>query len=459
MTNKLIIAIITATLTLLPAATISSVVYAAPEAPQLIGTAGDRVNTLTWNQPSGASGSITYTLKVGSTTIYTGTELTYRHTPLTNGTNYTYTVVAADTSTTPNSQSSNTVTLKPSADQSGNMLGYILDSSQAKHLQSQRWCITNDKPWTTALSTCDTGGGAIQAFNKSTSSYVMFEQHQQGGTINCSNATFPYKTNRFTMYVAEQGKRISLYKANGQYYFTSNGLLTKVEVRAEPNSDPDYKCNWTGSFATGQFQISVQQSTYPSTINGGLGFLIGNDIYAAVVSGVNVDYSSSWDAGRFTNRAITASDDGLGDPACNKFDLSCHLSNLSAGFNRGVREMVGLIGDMFKFLWVPDSDSIQNQFNETTETLKTKLGFLFYPVTFTANLFTAMQGNGGQACNNSQCQLTFGTWFGAPLAADIGALKSTAPAIWTWLQLILQGVTAVGFIFMVRKKLMGVIQR
>lgn len=81
----------------------------APTAPTLSGTALSHSNTLNWTAPTGATG---YTLKRGTTTIYTGSATTYNDTGLTNGTAYAYTVTANNTGGT--SDPSNTVTLTPS---------------------------------------------------------------------------------------------------------------------------------------------------------------------------------------------------------------------------------------------------------------------------------------------------------------------------------------------------------
>jgi len=57
------------------------------------GTCGTARIVLSWNASSGAT---SYTLKRGSTTIYTGSNLTYTNTGLTAGTTYNYTVTASN---------------------------------------------------------------------------------------------------------------------------------------------------------------------------------------------------------------------------------------------------------------------------------------------------------------------------------------------------------------------------
>ena len=107
------------------------IVFAAPAAPTLSGVAGNAQNTLSWSAVSGAT---SYTLKNGSTTIYSGTALTKTDTGLTNGTVYNYTVTATDLTGT--SASSNTVSLTPTypaPTQKPSLSGYAGDAKNYLH--------------------------------------------------------------------------------------------------------------------------------------------------------------------------------------------------------------------------------------------------------------------------------------------------------------------------------------
>ena len=69
----------------------------APSAPTLTATPGNAQVSLSWTTPANGGVAISgYTLKRGSTTIYTGTGTSFTDTSLTNGTSYSYTVFATN---------------------------------------------------------------------------------------------------------------------------------------------------------------------------------------------------------------------------------------------------------------------------------------------------------------------------------------------------------------------------
>lgn len=85
---------------------------ACPTTVTLSGTAGNGQNSLSWTTSSG-SGTMTYTLRRGTSIVYVGQPTVFTDTGLTNGQSYSYYVVATDSNG--NSPNSNTVTLTPTA--------------------------------------------------------------------------------------------------------------------------------------------------------------------------------------------------------------------------------------------------------------------------------------------------------------------------------------------------------
>jgi hypothetical protein len=81
-----------------------------PAAPVLSGQAGNAQNVLNWTAPAGATSYKLYN-QLNNEQLYSGTALTFTHTPLTNGTNYSYIVKAENANGA--SVASNTVTLTP----------------------------------------------------------------------------------------------------------------------------------------------------------------------------------------------------------------------------------------------------------------------------------------------------------------------------------------------------------
>ncbi|CAB4152998.1 Fibronectin type III [uncultured Caudovirales phage] len=69
----------------------------APAAPTLTATPGNGQVSLSWTAPSNGGVAISgYTLKRGTTALYTGTNTSFTETGLSNGTSYTYTVTATN---------------------------------------------------------------------------------------------------------------------------------------------------------------------------------------------------------------------------------------------------------------------------------------------------------------------------------------------------------------------------
>lgn len=340
-------------------------------------------------------------------------------------------------------------------------VGYILPSNEGVHLTDSKWCATTtaDKSWPYSLANCNTGSGVISDFNKDTSSYVMFKAIDDGTTVNpnytSTNGQPQYlKLNRYTIYVAEAGKKIIFYKGKDalggtQYYFTTNGnTMRSATIRAEPNSDPDYKYNWTGSFASGAYNISVGSTFTMTSVNGGRGFVIGNDRYDSEVGAINVDYAASWDFAHMTNHVPYGTD---GAPGCGTLDIGCWVGKLTSGFTNGIKELFGLMVDAFKWLWVPDGSVIKSSFDDLNTFMNNKLGFLAYPYTFLSNLLNSFNSSSSW-CNSTSCVKNFGNLFGHAFTVNLGQTAATMPTLWTWFTAMLRGILVLTLILAIRQK-------
>jgi len=338
-------------------------------------------------------------------------------------------------------------------------VGWVLDSSQAKHLSEAHWCSTTtaNKSWPTSLKTCDTGGGKLANFNEKTSSYVMFEDLQAVLTnpdYTPTNGQPQYlKQNRFTIYVARPGKKITFWSTTDslggkQYYFTSTDVIDRAYVRAEPNTDPDFKYNWRGAYAAGQYETGAGSPLNPATANGGRGFVIGNDLFASQVGAVNVDYASSWDMGHFTDHVPYGTD---GKDGCGTLDIGCWVRSITSGFTQGIKELFGLFMDAIKWLFVPDSDELHNAWQEFSDFMEAKLGFIAYPFTFFANVFNAFD-SGSSWCNSSSCVKNFGNLMGRNFTVNLRQTQSNMPTLWNWFTGMIRGLTVVALLLAVRGK-------
>jgi len=338
-------------------------------------------------------------------------------------------------------------------------IGWILEASQAKHLSEAHWCMTTtaNKAWPTSVKSCDTGGGKLSTFDEKTSSYVMFENLQSvlsNPDYTPSNGQPQYlKQNRFTMYVAQPNKKLTFWSTTDalggkQYYLTSTDVISVVNVTAEPNTDPDFKYNWRGSYANNQFSTGTSTPINPATVNGGRGIVIGNDRFASAVGTNNVEYSNSWDMGHFTQGVPYGTD---GKDGCGTLDIACWVRSITSGFTQGIKELFGLFIDAIKWLFVPDSDQLNNAWEEFSDFMEAKLGFLAYPFTFFSNVFNAFD-SGSSWCNSSSCVKNFGNLMGRNFTVNLGQTQTNMPTIWNWFTGMIRGLTVVALLLAVRGK-------
>lgn len=358
-----------------------------------------------------------------------------------------------------------TIPLLPfTASADGIVQQYLLESDPGNHLTDSFWCQAQNKnlSWPTALATCNTGGGALQGFDKNTSSYVVLRNVDPGTTTNpnytTSNGQPQYlHKNVFTIIVASPNHKLTFYKnsTDSQYYITSDASMTKAWIQAEPNSDPDYKYNWTGAYSLDQYQTGVQGYFDPTAIPNFKGFVIGNDIYSGQVGTNNVTYASSWDMGQFTSH-VPYGDDGAN--SCGTLDIGCWIGKLTQGFTDGVKALFGLLVDGFKWLFVPSSSDIQNEWSGFNQFLQNQLGVLTYPFTFINNLFNAFTSNDNW-CNDTTCSKDFGTLYGHDFTINLGQTEKTMPTMWGWFTGLIRGMSILVLFLAVRNKYKAVTAR
>ena len=336
----------------------------------------------------------------------------------------------------------------------GQAVSYVLNASDGIHLTDTKWCSTTNKSWVTAVKTCASGAGSLSYFNQQTSSYVLFKKVELSPQLTnpsytTTNGQPQYlKTNRYKLYVASENKKLSFYKnADNQYYVTSTDTINQFDITAEPNSDPDYKYNWTGGFSSGQYTVTANTSINPN-VAGYKGIVIGNDVYEGQVGAVNVDYASSWNVGKFTNWVPVGEE---GTPGCGTLDIGCWIGSLTRGFTQGVKEMFGLMIDAFVWLWVPDGTKIKASFDSMATTLGDRLGFLSYPFTFLASFWGAYNSSSNW-CNSTTCVKSLGTVFGTNFTINFGAMQQETPTVWTFLTLAARGLAVVTLMFALRAK-------
>lgn len=123
--------------------------------------------------------------------------------------------------------------------------------------------------------------------------------------------------------------------------------------------------------------------------------------------------------------------------------VTCFFNNIIAGFN-----------SLLTSLFVPNSGVIKNSFDNLTETLKSTLGFLYYPVELVQGIFGALI----TASSSPQCSYTApGTWFGGTMTLGVCSFSDNINGLYTPLINLARMFIVVGFAFMLLHKLKEVL--
>lgn len=187
------------------------------------------------------------------------------------------------------------------------------------------------------------------------------------------------------------------------------------------------------------------------------------------ISARNPTYTAAWDLGKLSNNISyedSSSVEGSGSslPSCKALDIGCKITEAMNAVGNTIKDVMtatlGLIADLFTFLFVPDGQLIQNAVDAFQSALSAQMGLLGYPVTFFANLFTSILDQQGSTwCNGSNCTENFGTFYGANFSIDFLVVKHKFPTLWEYMLIIIRGGTIVALMFMVRNKYLDVMGR
>lgn len=150
-----------------------------------------------------------------------------------------------------------------------------------------------------------------------------------------------------------------------------------------------------------------------------------------------------WDTDKLTEEIAPEYDFDKLQP-CNVLDLACHLSRF---FN----SIVGWFMDAISFLFVPDGATVQNMFSGFMKRFNDSLGFLAFPFTFLGDLYNSIRS---MSQGSNTCALPSFAVFGAQTQLHLCAWRYQLPAVWSFMQLIIQGGIAIGFLWSVYRIVM-----
>jgi len=163
----------------------------------------------------------------------------------------------------------------------------------------------------------------------------------------------------------------------------------------------------------------------------------------------NYSYDSNYDIGQFNSEIAGQAN------ACGTWDLVCKSSGFFTSLATDTFNKIKAVLSSIASIFVPDSAQVTSDFNDFNTFMQSKLGFLTYPVTFLASLFSAFAPDTSW-CTTSSCTKSFGNFYGQPVAINLIAAKAAMVSYWDWFIAMVRGVTVLGLILAIRRKYISI---
>ena len=203
----------------------------------------------------------------------------------------------------------------------------------------------------------------------------------------------------------------------------------------------------------GQYQEDVWYfTTTPQLFNNGNSL---NYTIAANVSCVhkvdNVAYDTNYNGPQFQSY----NDEILYNTTCDTFDIPCQINRVFNGIANTFISVGQAIVNGIAALFLPDSATISQYFEDIKQSFNDQIGFLSYPFTFLIDLFNNIDTSD---CTPN-CDVTFaGTLFGSQVTFDADALETAYPPLWFWLTAFVRASIVVALAIALYKKYMKVVK-
>lgn len=259
----------------------------------------------------------------------------------------------------------------------------------------------------------------------------------------------------------------------GEVYNASTGVTAQGSIDVYTVDDYNYKPNpistttpiqrvGTGAhpatFTVVDTHSYPYQYGYPLTGIGGRNTTYtGSPTTGCIVAAHNVTYAN-WSFAK-PNAALAYTEGkaaaGSGSQACSTFNIGCYLANAFQALSTEMANIMSAFWDSVVHMFVPNSVDIATIWSNFYNQLQTTMGFMFYPLTFLTNLFSAMTDTSNQWCTSSSCQVDAGSFFGGNFTINLRALQTAIPGAWTLLTNLARGALVFGLIFMIRRKALG----
>ena len=156
--------------------------------------------------------------------------------------------------------------------------------------------------------------------------------------------------------------------------------------------------------------------------------LSGSDVIC-ISDGVNLtdENGDLIQDGRIAKLSAAATDDqGI---VCDILDVGCWLNSLTRKLTNGAKEIFNAVGSVIAKLFIPSDDFMKEKVGGMYDTFKDQLGFLYFPVDFSIDLFQALA-----TPTYAVPPVLANDFFGAPITIDYHAMKNNLNPAWVILQ-------------------------
>jgi hypothetical protein len=296
-------------------------------------------------------------------------------------------------------------------------------------------------------------GAGLTDFNPAEDSYIIFKRNS-----NENPPAGELKRNVFSMLYAKAPKKIIL-KRGGlpdeptvSRSTTNTTVLFGAYIQSEPK---DLISSGYYTPSNGEKFVSTGVETDQSQ-DRGLNTWFGTN---CVVAAKNVTYDANWGTwNKFVSNIESGSGSGTGT-SCSALDIACKLRSAWDGVTDTFVAVGKAIVAGIASLFMPDSSQTKADFDDLSNFLTQKLGFLTYPFTFIIDVFTSFGSTSNNWCTSSSCSKNFGNLFGGNYTINLNQPATTMPTIWNWFLAFVRGITVLGLILAIRRKYQGVIHK
>ncbi len=182
---------------------------------------------------------------------------------------------------------------------------------------------------------------------------------------------------------------------------------------------------------------------------------------SCIIMSANVPYENSYD-GPLTIPSLqlyTSISSGAASSSCGTLDIGCYVARIATSVGSALSSLGQEITGALAWLFIPDSQTISDKYAQIRSLLTDKLGFIADSFTVISNVFAPLINANSAGCTTAGCTKSFGALFGSPFSVDFATVSKTMPSVWTWVTLFIRGIILVGFVFMMRRKIIEIMAR